>query len=414
MSRPRVLLAHPWMGRGGSEATAMWTLDAMQNRAVITFTTASPLSDADWTALNKTYGTAVDPNQIEVIQAPRLPTVNDGHRFSHLQRALLERHCQQLAPSYDLCISAYNPIDFGKPGIQLVGDFSFSEPMRKRLYIHGGEQFTSKESPWRKAYIGLGDFLCRHSRALSDRGDLILANSDWCRSQLQRHFGVSNAEVLSPPVTLPSAPENVERDPFGFACLGRIVPEKELDRLIDILSAVRKRGFSVHLALIGDLDGSAYATHIAQRVAGHDWIRPTGFLDLEAKREVLAQQTFAIHGCRIEAFGIAVAEMAAMGCIPFVPDSGGASEVVDLPELQFGNEQEAVEKIVSLLEDKARVPKLANQIQERVGNLGPDSFQRGLIEHTSQFLKSPRTVAHQVAAFQSGHVVSDSHRPSLV
>lgn len=47
-----------------------------------------------------------------------------------------------------------------------------------------------------------------------------------------------------------------------------------------------------------------------------DWITPTGFLDLEAKQAILARQTYGLHACRIEAFGIAVAEMASMGCVP--------------------------------------------------------------------------------------------------
>ena len=61
MKKSSILVAHPWMGRGGSEATAMWTLAALQDDYEVTFVTAAPLEFPDWTSLNAAYGTRVDP-----------------------------------------------------------------------------------------------------------------------------------------------------------------------------------------------------------------------------------------------------------------------------------------------------------------------------------------------------------------
>ncbi len=91
-----------------------------------------------------------------------------------------------------------------------------------------------------------------------------------------------------------------------------------------------------------------YARSIADLAASQGgWIATPGFLHLEEKRRVLSTHTFAIHACRIEAFGIAVAEMAAMGCIPFVPASGGAGEIIPFPELRFSTDDEAVTKMAT-------------------------------------------------------------------
>ncbi len=389
MNPPSLLVAHPWMARGGSEATALWTLQALQEDYEVTFVTSSAV---DWEELNRAYGTAVNPNRIRLRRGPALPTVNSPLRFSHLQVRYFERYCHRLARDYDLCVSAYNPIHFGKPAIQIIGDFSFSEEMRKRLYIHGEEKFQHRENLLRKLYLAAGSLLEVKQPPLRERGDLILANSDWSAAQLETHFGVSDAKVLYPPVILPRAPAGIARDPLGFACLGRVVPEKELERIVRILGRVRESGWPVTLQLIGNLDESDYGRTFAAAIAPHrDWITPAGFLDLEAKRDLLAGQTYAIHACRIEAFGIAVAEMAAMGCVPFVPDTGGTGEIVFFPELRFGTDDEAVAKILALLADPERTRSYRRTLPARMERFAPTKFMIQLRKVVLEFSDSGDT-----------------------
>lgn len=137
MKRPTILIAHPWMARGGSEATAMWALEAPLPDHDVTFVTAAPLGSDDWDSLNRAYGTRVDPKRMKVIKAPALPGVDGSRRLSHLQVRCFERFCRRIAGSFDQCLSAYNPIAFGRPAIQLIGDFSFCEETRVRLHAHG-------------------------------------------------------------------------------------------------------------------------------------------------------------------------------------------------------------------------------------------------------------------------------------
>ncbi|MEM1442504.1 MAG: hypothetical protein AAGF67_09190, partial [Verrucomicrobiota bacterium] len=87
MNRPQILITHPWMGRGGSEATAMWTLEALQDDFEVTFVTASPM---DWEELNGMFGTSVRPEAIRFVRAPRLPTVNSAFRLALLQGRYFE------------------------------------------------------------------------------------------------------------------------------------------------------------------------------------------------------------------------------------------------------------------------------------------------------------------------------------
>ncbi len=371
------------MGRGGSEATAMWALQALQDSHDITFVTASGL---DWDALNLACDTSVDPEKITLHRAPRLPTVNSGTRLVNLQTARFERYCHAIGPDFDLCISTYNPIDFGKPGIQLIGDFSFSEEMRRRLCIHGEISFQHRDSIVRKLYLAAANALRVRSRPLSERSDLVLANSNWAASQLEEYFGITAAPVIYPPVILPQPSRPCVRNPLGFVCLGRISPEKEVERIISILKTVRQQDYLIHLTLLGHLGDSVYEKKISTLVEKNcEWITAAGFVNPEEKQEILSQNSFALHACRIEAFGIAVAEMASMGCVPFVPASGGAGEIVGDPDLQFNTEAEAVEKILALLDDPEKAQQLRFHLSQEVAKFGPSVFMDELREHADKF-----------------------------
>ena len=388
MERKRLslLVAHPWMARGGSEATAVWTVNALQDEYDVTFVTAASV---DWESLNRAYGTAVEPGRVNLLKAPALPGVDSPLRFTHLQVRYFERYCHGIASGYELCLSAYNPICFGRPGIQLIGDFSFCEEMRKRLYIFGESRPQHRATWLRRLYLAVGAAMEVKKPLLSERGDLILANSKWSADQLEAFFGVSGAGVIYPPVILPRTEMEVKRDPLGFVCLGRVVPEKEIERIVRILGQVRQSGYPVTLRLIGNLDDSEYSRGISDLIGKHrDWITPTGFLDLEAKQAILASQTYGLHACRIEAFGIAVAEMASMGCVPFVPSTGGAGEILPFPELQFATDEEAVAKIIEMLGSPDRMQYFRSQLPGLMEQFGPEKFMNQLREMVQEFLNS--------------------------
>ncbi len=361
----------------------MWALRALQRELDVTFTTASPV---DWEELNAAYGSDVIPELIKLRQAPGIPGLKTPQGLIHLRLRQFEKFCQRIAPEYDICLSAYNPVDFGRPAIQLIGDFNFSEEMRKRLYVFGKTSFLHKKSLLRDTYLRLVAATGVKSRPLVERGDLVLANSTWTVMQLDKYFEVEDAPIVYPPVMLPEVPAFCDRDPYGFACMGRIAPEKEIERIVRILSGVRERGYPVTLRLIGDLNASAYSRSIAKMLERHsDWITPEGFLDLEGKQAVLSRQSFALHACRIEAFGIAVAEMASLGCIPFVPATGGAGEVVRDSRLQFDDDEDAIEKIIALLNEPAEADTIRQQLPEEMNRFSPMVFTEEIRRWVREF-----------------------------
>ena len=376
--QPEILIAHPWMGRGGSEATAMWSLDALQDLAKVTFTTSSPV---DWESLNAAYGTRVDPAKIRFLPAPRLPGVKSGTTVAFWQRAYFERYCRTLGDRFDGCISAYNPIRFGRPGIQLIGDFSFNEECRLRLYPHAADQSRHRPSLLRQCYISIGERIAgRAELPATAPGDLVVANSRWSAAVLQRMFQIPDAPVLHPPVLASQSATAPARDPLGFVCLGRVVPDKEIGVIIGILDRVRAAGHPVTLDLLGHFGTSEHAREI-RRLADQrrEWIRTPGFLGPQEKAEIFATRSFGIHACRVEAFGIAVAEMAAAGLVPFVPTEGGSREIVTVSELIYQDPDDAVRKIIARIGDPAGTEILRQVARQQAARFGPEDFARGLV-----------------------------------
>lgn len=385
-----MLVAHPWMGSGGSEATAMWTLQALQNAGYqnISFVT---VPEMDFDKFNRIYGTTVDGGKITRLRSPRIPGVQNSRRFAHLQNGLFQRHCRRLAKKFELCVSAYNFVDFGKPGLQLIGDYTFSEELRLKLDPDALAQARHRPSWKRRCYLAAGDLLRGDAaRPLSARGDLVLANSEWTREIFQRILGEKSDGVLYPPVQFPPPKPSAGRENGSFVCLGRIAPEKCIPRMIHILDRVRAAGFPVRFWIAGAFDTPEYEREIRGMVSTRqDWVELPGFLDAEKKAGILGRTAFGIHARPAEAFGIAVAEMAGAGCIPFVPDAGGPAEIVDRnPELCYGSDDDAVAKIIALLSRPERQDALRTRLAAAMTRFRPESFMTCFLGYLEKFIAS--------------------------
>src|SRR5690242_19761841 len=94
--------------------------------------------------------------------------------------------------------------------------------------------------------------------------NITLVNSDWTGRLAQQRYGFVTRTVY-PPVTadVPDVPWD-KREP-GFVCIGRIAPEKELDRVIDIVAGVRRDVPDVTLHIVGTPEDRAYHRRIAAR-----------------------------------------------------------------------------------------------------------------------------------------------------
>ena len=85
-----------------------------------------------------------------------------------------------------------------------------------------------------------------------------------------------------------------------------------------------------------------------------------------------------------EHFGIAVAEMLRLGCIPFAHASGGPQETLGGLPLTFADDEEALRLIADCLGDADRQRLLRTRLAERAERFAPERFMQILLEHCAE------------------------------
>jgi len=379
---PRVAVVHPQLvAGGGSEACAMWTLQALQDESRLTLVT---MGRPDLVSMNRKYGTTVDENKIDG-RFLRLPP-GTRKRFDALRGFGLARYCRRHARDFDVMISAYNVMDFGVAGIQRIADFSFDDALRRELHAESGvaDGAFYKASLGRSLYLGLARALAGN-RGDGWRRNLSVANSEWTRDLLRERFGVAS-DVVYPPVagSFPAVPWNERED--GFVVIGRLVPEKGVRRVIEILGDVRKEK-PVHLHIVGRRERTAHAREIEELCRrNRDWIHLDGEKYGPEKAEFLARHKYGISGCRNEAFGIAVAEMVKAGSIVWVPDGGGQKEIVAHPGLVYSGRDHAASLILAALGEPAAEAALRYHLEARADLFSSGRFVEEMKGIVREFL----------------------------
>lgn len=379
---PRVAVVHPQLvAGGGSEACAMWTLQALQDECRLTLVT---MGRPDLGSMNRKYGTTVDENKIDG-RFLRLPP-GTRKRFDALRGFRLARYCRRHARDFDAMISAYNVMDFGVPGIQVIADLSFDDGLRRELDFAGGvaESAFHRASVGRSLYLGLARALTG-SRGDDWKRNLTVANSEWTRDLLRERFGVAS-NVVYPPVVgdFPAVPWSERED--GFVFIGRLVPEKGVHRVIEILGDVRKEK-PVHLHIVGRRERTAHAREIEELCRrNRDWIHLDGEKYGPEKAEFLARHKYGISGCRNEAFGIAVAEMVKAGSIVWVPDGGGQKEIVAHPGLVYSGRDHAASLILAALGEPAAEAALRYHLEARADLFSSGRFVEEMKGIVREFL----------------------------
>lgn len=383
--RNKIAIVHPRMGFGGSEARVIWSIEALRGDNDITLITTG---ETDIGRLSAYHAAYIEPAEIELDQIPLPWPLDRSSRFAALRGHLIQRHCQKVADHYDLMISAYNPTEFGVPGIQFLADFSFDDELRTVLDPPKGamQRLVHGQSPARAVYKGLCELISPTGPQYWSN-HLFVANSCWSADVMEDRYGIQ-AEVVYPPVSLDFDPPSVEGMENAFVTISRISPEKRIIELIKILREVRDRGHDIAFHIVGGPDDPTYFEQVSEvaEEAG-EWVTLHGRLQGVEKIRMLARCRYGISGRPREPFGIAVAEMVKAGCVTFVPNGGGQVEIVDHESLTYEDHQAAVKKICHVLDESALETKLREHLSHRADRFSVDTFQQELVRLVEVFLR---------------------------
>ncbi len=373
MNAKNILMVQPSLQPpGGGYGVGAWILEALKDHHRLSLLTWRPV---DLPVINDHYGTCLKESDMTFISAgnPILKRLLDALPVSAslLKFALLLRACKKMACNYDLVITANNEADFGVPGIQYI-HFPWNYFPRPEVDIRWYHPAFLVRLYYRMCEA-VADFSVARMTA-----NVTLVNSNWTAARVKARYGDINTRTLYPPAAgdFPDVP--IQKRENGFVCLGRIAPEKEFGKIIRIIQRVREKGFGVHLHIIGSPGDPRTQSEITRKAkANPSWI----FLDQDLSREALAglmaQHRYGIHGMKDEHFGMAVAEMVSAGCIVFLPDSGGQTEIIgDADALYYRSEAEAAGKIMRVLKDETLQSDMRVHLASRKDRFSTENFVR--------------------------------------
>lgn len=370
LAQPKIAVYYPAFLGGGAEAVGLWMLEALKHNYDLTLFT---ISDVAFDRLNALYGTQLSAKDVTVrsfFNQRISPVINGLIANNKLIRMiffhLLIRHLKAHNQQYDVLISAYNALDFGKRGLQ---------------YIH-----------WIKVLEDNG-FYNKISGFSIDRmkQNESITNSYTVADFVKKEYGFLST-VLYPPVVIDAPEIPWKQKQMAFICSGRLTAAKQPDKVISILKRVREQGFNIKLHLTGG-GGGAYAwkyKNFVKRIVKENaaWITLYENLSYEDYVNVLSNCQYGIH-FKQEPFGISIAEMVKAGAIPFVRDQGGQIEIVGQQNqsLMFNNEQEAVEKIVAVLSHPGQQQTLQAALAEQRNLFSTQRFMTEMNHIVERYLQ---------------------------
>ena len=375
--RHHIAIAHAAFLGGGAEAVTLWALQALQSKYKTTLVTLLPVDLAE---CNDCYGTQIDARKIEVLPLFRRSKLAE-HLYSHtsmftLRQQILARAVRKRRKSFDLLISTYNEMDLGSSGIQYIHSPFFSAYSSEARSILNFPDSLRRR--FAKNFLGL--LFGASERRL--RQNLSITNSSWTASLLRKACNLES-QVLYPPVFFQEPMEcPQQRRIDGFLCIGRFARDKRLERAIEIIDRVRATGAQVNLRIVGNANDASYLMELEEiRKTRASWLTFEQKVSRSRLSELIREYNFGLQPREAEQFGIAVAEMAIGGCIPFVPIEGGQAEIVgNDQQLSFSGADDAAGKISRMMGDRNLQEQVRKTLHARQQQFSPESFMTNFLQ----------------------------------
>lgn len=236
-------------------------------------------------------------------------------------------------------VHAIGTLDLSSADVIISSHHSVAKGVRKRAgqfhlcYCHSPMRYAWDQ---REAYLedhgirgvkaavarALLEHIRRWDRAVADRVDRFVVNSQYVGDRVRRHYG-RDFVVIHPPVDLEffTADRSVSREPHTYVTASRQVPYKRIDRIVDAFRSLPER----RLVVIGD--GPQHA-RLQELAADAPNISLLGELSREAMRDWFRRARAFVFAAD-EDFGIVPLEAQACGTPVVALGQGGALETVN-------------------------------------------------------------------------------------
>ncbi len=318
---------------------------------------------------------------------PSLPMRIMQGRTGLFDLAYATRCARGVAGSFDVCVSTFNELDFGRRGIQYV-----HAPLHARRDVLRRYEIIPPDGRfYRPSLLEIPyDFLLKgvsRQRPSGVKSNVTLVNSAFMRDVVREAYGI-DSEVVYPPVAGLSEGYRMEgrRDPTGFVSVGRISPDKHVDRLLPLFAAIHGRLPDARLTVVGHAPDRDYLRRFEAMIAESG-------LPIEVRKDaserdvwhLLQGSTYFISPKPYEHFGISVVEAVRAGCLPLVYAAGGVTEIVPAEELQYLSAADLARKVGVLAESSERRDVLLDGLRSGLDRFSEERFRRRVQEIVLEF-----------------------------
>ena len=356
---------------GGGDILPLTFASWLQSRCDLTLAVDS---EAGFRKAVEAFGIPLDMERIKV--APLLPDGLGPRLHTAFWSYRRSTRLKRLAAKADLCLSAANVTDFGRPAHHFINmlsgvDHAFTAQsgiVRPKASI---KRFLVDEVI--RPLVGMRS----KRRIFADGRERFYSNSRYVHDRLTAFYGDFHDTIFYPPTTYEpeDSADTPPRDPLRVICLGRISPQKRILDIIDVVERARAlSGKDIRLTVAGPCGSGEYATKVRQIVAARPWITLVDGVFGRAKDDLLRSGGFAVHARRDEEFGIAVTEYLKAGLIPVVPDEGGSSEVVAARELTYATNDDAAHILAHLVTDDGFRAAMQRHCARRATDFSRDAY----------------------------------------
>jgi glycosyltransferase involved in cell wall biosynthesis len=207
----------------------------------------------------------------------------------------------------------------------------------------------------RKVYVSLCRLISGWSLNAVEK-NVTFTNSVWTAQKAKERYPLIHCQLAYPGVSLGGGSSEVDIGAFeqrrdAFVIVGRIVANKRIEDAIEIIAKVVKLKPWFKLYVVGVGEGK-YFKKICDLASRFPFIEMMGRLSKSDLEMLILNVKYGIHCYRNEHYGIAPAEMQYLGCIVFVHNSGGQTEVVRDSRQRYLSNEDAFEKIFKVIISK--------------------------------------------------------------
>lgn len=382
----KALLVHPGFDViGGAEKVSLHIAQYLMNEGwQVSMLSLMP---PNLNEISKTTEFSFSLGSLEILMAscPRL--IRGKSSLALIQLAFLHRTAKRKAKYYDLCISTYNELNFGKSGIQYIHHPYW--PKRKLLHQYhtiSNTNILDRYPVLEKLYRFVAHTIAGNFSGFTENTTLV--NSDFIKDIVTSIYGIES-KVLYPGFLHEDdfVSTDMTRSPWRLVAISRITPDKNVLELITAFSDLSKIEPSAKLVIAGFAPDAGYLKSVKDFINQHE-------LQVDLKIEIsrdeilglLRRSRYFISTKKFEHFGISVLEAAANGCIPLVHKSGGVVEIVPFSEFQYDSFDEIAMRIISLNKNTEHLNELRNHLQRHVRKFVLTNFYQGFQSVVNQLI----------------------------